>query len=274
MGKRPNSRVNLDRAIQRIFGRNVVFLEIRDLMANVIVGQFLPHGVVKGGSALKLRYGKAHTRVTTDLDAAYSENLEMFISELEQSLSKGWEGFTGTVIRRGPAKPAGVDPAYVMQPYSVKLAYNTQPWCTVELEVSYNEIGDADEADFDLSPDVSDIFTKLGFPEPGKIPLMPLAYQVAQKLHGASEPGSKRAHDLVDLQLIVRNSPMDYAKLRTICIRLFAYRRKQSWPPTVSVGENWSERYDAEKLDLPVLPTVDEAARWANELIAKIDSST
>ena len=166
------------------------------------------------------------------------------------------------------------DPAYVMQPYSVKLAYNTQPWCTVELEVSYNEIGDADEADFDLSPDVSDIFTKLGFPEPGKIPLMPLAYQVAKKLHGASEPGSKRAHDLVDLQLIVRNSPIDYAKLRTICVRLFAYRQKQSWPPTVSVGENWSERYDAEKLDLPVLPTVDEAVRWANELIAKIDSST
>ena len=103
---------------------------------------------------------------------------------------------------------------------------------------------------------------------------MPLAYQVAQKLHGASEPGSKRAHDLVDLQLIVRNSPIDYAKLRTICVRLFAYRQKQSWPPTVSVGEDWSERYDAEKLDLPVLPTVDEAAKWANELIAKIDGST
>ena len=55
MGKRPNSRVNLDRAIQRIFGRNVVFLEIRDLMANAIVGQFLPHGVVKGG-----KIGRAH----------------------------------------------------------------------------------------------------------------------------------------------------------------------------------------------------------------------
>ena len=103
---------------------------------------------------------------------------------------------------------------------------------------------------------------------------MPISYQVAQKLHGASEPGSKRAHDLVDLQLIVRNSPIDYAKLRTICVRLFAYRRKQSWPSTVSIGEGWSERYDAEKLDLPVLPTVDEAVRWANELIAKIDSAT
>jgi hypothetical protein len=79
---------------------------------------------------------------------------------------------------------------------------------------------------------------------------------------------------LVDLQLIVRNSPIDYAKLRTICVRLFAYRRKQSWPPTVSIGENWVERYDAEKLDSPVLPSVGEAARWANELIAKIDSST
>lgn len=274
MAKRPNSRVNLDRAIQRIFGRNVVFLEIRSIMANAIVGQFLPHGVVKGGSALKLRYGKALTRVTTDLDAAYSKTLEMFVSELEEALGKGWEGFTGTVIKREPAKPEGVDPAYLMQPYDVKLSYNTQPWCTVELEVGYNEIGDADEAEFDLSPDVTDIFTQLGFPEPGKIPLMPIAYQIAQKLHGATEPGSKRAHDLVDLQLIVQNSPIDYAKLRNICVRLFAYRRKQQWPPEIVIGADWGERYDAEKLDLPVLPTVDEAVAWANELIARIDKST
>ena len=50
MIKRPNSRVNLDRAIERIFGNYEKSTEIRSIMANTIVGQMLPEGVVKGGS--------------------------------------------------------------------------------------------------------------------------------------------------------------------------------------------------------------------------------
>ena len=38
---------------------------------------------------------------------------------------------------------------------------------------------------------------------------MRLEYQVAQKLHGASAPSSKRAHDLIDLQLIMANGGID-----------------------------------------------------------------
>ena len=70
MTKRPNSRVNLDRAIERIFGNYELTTEIRSIMANTIVGQMLPEGVVKGGSSLKLRYGNQCTRVTMDLDMA------------------------------------------------------------------------------------------------------------------------------------------------------------------------------------------------------------
>ena len=53
--KTPNSRRNLDIAIDRILGIDANPLQIRILMANTIIGQFLPNGVVKGGSALKLR---------------------------------------------------------------------------------------------------------------------------------------------------------------------------------------------------------------------------
>ena len=44
MIKRPNSRVNLDRAIERIFGNYEKSTEIRSIMANTIVGQMLPEG--------------------------------------------------------------------------------------------------------------------------------------------------------------------------------------------------------------------------------------
>ena len=48
------------------------------------------------------------------------------------------------------AHPRNVPEVYVMQPFEVKLTYRNRAWCTVTLEVSYNEVGDADE--FDLVP--------------------------------------------------------------------------------------------------------------------------
>ena len=49
--KMPNSRRNLDLAIERAFGDRETSLRMRRVLANVIVGQLIPDGVVKGGSA-------------------------------------------------------------------------------------------------------------------------------------------------------------------------------------------------------------------------------
>ena len=57
MTKKPNSRANLDRAIERLFGNYEKSLETRSIMANAIVGQMLHGGVVKGGSGLKEEKG-------------------------------------------------------------------------------------------------------------------------------------------------------------------------------------------------------------------------
>ena len=53
--KKPNSRVNLDKAIERAFGRGEPAARARTVLADVIVAQMLPEGVVKGGSSLKIR---------------------------------------------------------------------------------------------------------------------------------------------------------------------------------------------------------------------------
>jgi len=73
---KPNSRRNLDISIDRLFGFENNTIQIRTLIANTIIGQMLPKGVVKGGSALKLRYGNKTTRFTRDLDTARAEDLE------------------------------------------------------------------------------------------------------------------------------------------------------------------------------------------------------
>ena len=273
MNRRPNSKVNLDRAIQRLYGTQARYVEIRSIIANAVVGQFLPQGVVKGGSALRLRYGLDNTRVTIDFDTAHRNDIEDFISTIETGLKAGWSRFTGEVIRRTPATPKDIPAQYVMQPFDVKLRYMKQPWCTVRLEVGYDEIGDAQVAEEFIADDILDVFKNLCLDEPKPIPLMPLTHQVVQKLHGVSEPNSSRAHDLVDLQLIFAHDAVDLKEVSRIAKRLFANRRRQPWPTLIKKGESWDSLYSDAAAGLDVMENVDEAIAWANDLIAKINAS-
>lgn len=267
---KPNSLRHLDDAIRRASGGTMeAYVRSRTLIANAIVVQMLPDGVVKGGSALKMRYGNEATRFTTDLDTATATDPSLYAERLDAALSAGWEGFTGRVVPRDPASPEGVPAEYVMQPFDVKLSYLGKPWCTVPLEVGHNEIGDADETDWVELSDAAALLESLGFPAPGKAPLMPLAHQIAQKLHGLTSPGD-RARDLIDLQLIMNRSEIDLHEVRMVCERLFAYRKKQAWPPVVSVQEGWDDLYATQAAGLDVLPAVESAAQWVNELIARI----
>lgn len=268
---RPNSRRNLDIAIERLADSGEDAIRIRRLMANAIVGQLLPDGAVKGGSSLKLRFGDGVTRFSKDLDAARVSDIEDYAERLEDSLLTGWNGFTGRLVRGRQANPKGVPRHYVMQPFEVKLSYNGKSWITVPLEVGHNEIGDAEEPDMVVPEAAAKIFAALGFPSLEPMPFMRLTYQVAQKLHGLTESGSERVHDLVDLQVIMREGAPDLESIRPLCIRLFAYRDMQAWPPRIVEQPGWEEGYIAAAEGLRVLD-FEEAMTWGNDLIARIDS--
>jgi len=274
MKNAPNSRTNLDRGIQRFAGDFVRANELKGLMANAIVAQMIGDGVVKGGSGLRFRYGESMTRATMDLDTAWRTGLDEFLKHLRTRLDEGWNGFSGEIRILRQTAPRGVPFEYVMQPCDVKLKYREAPWYTVQLEVGHNEIGDADGCDMVEVPDVlADLFSFLALPKPTPIPTMRLEYQVAQKLHGASAPNSRRAHDLIDLQLIMANGQIDLSLASRLCQKLFKYRQGQTWPPRIVKGETWNVTYNSQRGELPVLPSVDEAIAWANELIASIDKA-
>lgn len=55
-------------------------------MALVVVGQMLPEGAIKGGTAMALRFGLG-TRFTQDLDAARVRSPAEFRSDFEESLA-------------------------------------------------------------------------------------------------------------------------------------------------------------------------------------------
>ncbi len=266
----PPSVRSLEQRIRNLEGSDSLALRRRVAMALVVVGQMLPEGAIKGGSAMALRYGR-RTRFTRDLDAARVQPLAQFRSDFEDSLAAGWAGFTGRLIERTAPRPTGVPTAYVMQPFDVKLDYQGRSWCTVTFELGHNEIGDADEPVYRLADDLAGLFTEVGFEAPKPVPVMRADHQVAQKLHAVSETGSERAHDLVDLQLIYGGDELDLPQVRATCVRLFEYRSQQTWPPTIAAGESWRTLYATAAEDIDVLPDVDDAVAWATAFIERID---
>ena len=157
-----------------------------------------------------------------------------------------------------------------MQPFDVKLDYRGRPWCTVKFELGHNEIGDVDEPEYQLADGLALLFTEVGLELPKPVPVMRVDHQIAQKLHAASEPGSERVRDLVDLQLLDKGEELDLAQVGVTCVRLFEYRRQQVWPPTIVSGDGWATLYEAAAEDVDVIPDVDDAVAWANDFVQRI----
>lgn len=262
----PNSVRSLEQRLRNLELSDGLVQRRRVAMALVVVGQLLPEGVIKGGSAMALRYGQA-TRFTQDLDAARIADLQHFRSDFEEQLRIGWSGFTGRLLEKVAPRPLSIPPAYVMQPFEVKLEYLGRPWCTVSFELGHNELGDAENPEFHLSSHLIELFNQVGLETPRPVAVMRIDFQIAQKLHAVSAWGSERARDLVDLQLLAADSVLVREQTRETCVRLFDYRQQQSWPPVIQQGHQWSSLYVAAADGLDVIPTVEEAVLWANGFI-------
>ena len=276
--KPPRNEHELELRLVRMLGNdNSRMLVMRTMMANAIAGQFLPKGaILKGGGSLRYRFGSSFTRNTIDFDTTRPGDLDAFLTDFKKSLEAGWNGFSGQLIILPQASPKGVPFDYVMQPVDLKLQYKGQAWCTVNLEISHDEANATSECDMTLPPlDVLNVFHDLGLPAPKPIALITLEHQISQKLHGASgiSEFNQRAHDLIDLQVMMQSESIDLKKVQTICRQLFAQRKMQPWPTLIKARANWAQIYDAQKKDLKVLDSVDEAIAWANELIEKIDAA-
>lgn len=265
----PNNKQSLDQRLRNLEGTDAAVQRRRTTMSLVVVGQLLPEGAIKGGSAMALRFGR-DSRFTRDLDAARIHSLDQFRADFEESLAAGWAGFTGRLVERAAPSPIGVPTGYVMQPFDVRLAYRGQSWCTVKFELGHDEIGDGDEPEYRIADDLVDLFTEVGLPVPRPVPVMRADHQIAQKLHAASAPGSDRAHDLVDLQLLETGEDLDLSKVATTCRRLFTYRQQQQWPPTLTAGAGWDDLYVAAADGLDVLASIGEAVVWVNAFVHRI----
>lgn len=253
----------------------------RRLIGVVVVGQLLSQtraGVIKGASNIEVRIGTAATRVSSDLDTVRQLTLEQFRDELSRALRAGWGGFAGTLADQGEI-PAALPPDYQPHRFRIKLEYVGGDFVSIALEVSPEEIDALDRPDTIHSRDASEWFAELGLPEPAPLPALPLEHQIAQKLHACTAPdtdtwANDRAHDLVDLQLIMREFAGTLAGIRAAATRLFTARQVHDWPPKVTARTGWAERYAEEARVLGVLEDLDAAVGWANDLVADIEGAT
>jgi hypothetical protein len=162
-----------------------------------------------------------------------------------------------------------------MRPFRIALAYKGSTWITIDFELGCDEVGSTSEPDRRIAPDIVEIFEAVGLPRSAPIPLLPVDHQIAQKLHACTwvgdGTGNDRAHDLVDLQVLVSEERPDLTVAGATASRLFASRRAQAWKPIVVPYEHWDTIYVEAATGLEVLPTVEEAIAWVNEdLIAKM----
>ncbi len=162
-----------------------------------------------------------------------------------------------------------------MHPFEVKLTYLAGgTWATVPFELGHDELGDTVDAVHRLAREIRELFSELGLQEPQPIPVLSVPHQVAQKLHACTAPGSERAHDLVDLQLLVNNEEIDLGQTAEICHRLFTSRRAHSWPPALGPRPDWTTLYVAAADGVDALGSIHEATEWADDLITKIDEAS
>lgn len=270
----PRNRESLSARIRNLATeRKTTEFRLRGTIGNIVIGQMLPSGAVKGGTAMAVRHGQSRTRFSPDVDVtrAGEVGVDAYVAAFRANLERGWHGFAGVIVTLEPATPAGVPSAYVMSPFKVKLTYQGKAWFTVLFELGHDEINSLASAPRVLAPDIARLFHALGLPVPAPVAVLPVDHQIAQKLHACSAPGSDRAHDLVDLQLLARGTELDMALTASTTRRLFAARKGHAWPPVLTISEGWAFRYEEAADGIDVLPTVAEAVAWVNGFVSSLD---
>jgi len=157
--------------------------------------------VFKGGAALEMRFG-LRARSTKDLDASYRGDLEEAVMLIGKAVTAGWSGFTGRATEVELIERARVQPPPAR--FNIKLAYRGKDLVTIPFEISSAEATSLQE------PEVSSVAISLEpvhLMGPVTAVLLPLRYQIAQKLHACTEQPSDdhpndRPRDLADLMLI------------------------------------------------------------------------
>jgi hypothetical protein len=226
-----------------------------------------PLFVAKGGLAMELRL-QLKARASQDFDATFRASVSSMIEALDDALREPYGDFT---LSRTEPEYTNDDGFTRLR---VRLIYKGRSWQSVVLELM--------PADGTWAAEVEELpaidIAAFGLPGPERIACISIRYQVAQKLHACTETFdderiNDRSRDLIDL-LLLRSLITNMPAVREACVDTFSLRRKQAWPPALTIPDHWPGQYAAEATEIGFTITdVEEAADQVRALIAEIDAA-
>lgn len=227
-----------------------------------------PVFLTRGGVAIELRAGQK-ARVTRDVDLTLRADAESLVHHLDAAFADSYEDFS---FQRDEPVTLPLRPQ--ARRVNVKVAFRTKPFTTLVVEIAPSEAGE--QAEHLPAHDLSTV----GLNGPDAIPVLAAPWQIAQKLHAVTEAPLRsggenpRYWDLIDLQLLQTLTSESLSTVKNACLRTFAVRAQQVWPPRVTIYPAWPERYAAmaASLEMPV-DDVQAATAIVHDLIDRIDAT-
>lgn len=243
-----------------------------------------PLFLMKGGTLLQHRLPRT-SRATTDLDGLVRGDLDRFFEVLDEVLARPWGPCT---LRREPIEVINV-PGRVVKPrrFDVVVQVNGVTWRRIQVEVSPDE-GSAGSVG---EPVEAPSLAGFGLPTPDHLTGLAMRYQIAQKVHAASDPHdppafeNDRARDVVDLLLLrdltsATGAPSD-AAIKAAIIDIFTTRARDAavldylerhWPARLTAHPHWGASYARAansagvELELELAAAVNEVNAWLDRI--------
>jgi hypothetical protein len=238
--------------------------------------------LLKGGVWLQHRLN-ATARTTKDVDGLVRGDIDAFLIALDDALAEPWGPLT---LRRGTVEVINT-PTRVVKPrrFDLILELRGVTWRRIQFEISPDEagIGETFEA---VEPAPLDRF---GLPDPDALVGIVMRFQIAQKLHAASDPHdpptsvNDRPRDIPDLlllrDLVRETGTPTLAEIREACVAVFDARAADAiqlgrtpryWPPALVGHPHWGADYQRSAASAALNLTLDEAIAEANHWIAEI----
>ncbi|MCL2470705.1 MAG: nucleotidyl transferase AbiEii/AbiGii toxin family protein [Propionibacteriaceae bacterium] len=238
-----------------------------------------PVFLVKGGVYIEFNLGLS-ARTTSDVDTMFRGGLAEFADRLDEALALPW----------GPFELARTEIEVIDAPKLVKprrlwvqLRAKGSPWRRIQVEVSFPEGNMASQSQIVPPPNLG----FFGLDAPEHLIGVAMDYQVAQKLHAASDPDTEdyenqRVHDICDLLLIKEAfyPGVPPAPLKSACVDIFDFRADEAaqlgrpvrhWPPMFVINEYWRVAYPPLAESIGITLSLDEAVAAIDEWVTEID---
>lgn len=261
-----------------LIASTVVSAKLQQVIDDAGVSRFS----LKGGTLLQHRLGLC-ARATKDLDGIVTGDIEDFLAALDADLVQPWGPI---VFARTDAEIIRV-PSRVVKPrrFEMILTLRGDVWRRIKVEISPDE-GKAGSSQERVAPPELSGF---GLPTPDYLVGLALSYQIAQKIHAATEPHdppvfrNERPRDVVDLVLLKdlaerTGFPCVSDMYAAIC-DTFSSRGREAeelgrpirvWPARITAHPHWRVDFAAAAgsawLDMSLEEAVDVVNAWLVEI--------